>query len=184
MAGTRAYRDAYRRYCWAVPASDYRLAPFHLLASEGRSISIRRIAGTWRFCNRLAAADPGFPRRHFWRSISSQAAVEAASQWWVVLPRRAEAVVKPSIYRTRSKGLVQPALKCRAASTPHHLAALSTRRTISYRTAVAQRPGQTLARRANSRWGGGAGPAVARQPLRRARMRVRRAGARKAPVDP
>src|SRR5262249_12990138 len=32
----RKYRDAYRRYCWPVRSlADYRLAPFHLLASEG-----------------------------------------------------------------------------------------------------------------------------------------------------
>ena len=32
----RKYREAYRRYCWPVTTlADYRLAPFHLLASEG-----------------------------------------------------------------------------------------------------------------------------------------------------
>jgi protein phosphatase len=32
----RKYRDAYRRYCWPVTClANYRLAPFHLLASEG-----------------------------------------------------------------------------------------------------------------------------------------------------
>ena len=32
----RKYREAYRRYCWPVTSlADYRLAPFHLLASEG-----------------------------------------------------------------------------------------------------------------------------------------------------
>jgi protein phosphatase len=32
----RKYRAAYRRYCWPVNSlADYRLAPFHLLASEG-----------------------------------------------------------------------------------------------------------------------------------------------------
>ena len=31
------YVDAYRRYCWPVASvDDLRLAPFHLLASEGR----------------------------------------------------------------------------------------------------------------------------------------------------
>jgi protein phosphatase len=32
----RKYREAYRRYCWPVTSlADYRLAPFHLVASEG-----------------------------------------------------------------------------------------------------------------------------------------------------
>jgi protein phosphatase len=32
------YRDAYRRYCWPIDSvDDLRLAPFHLLASEGKS---------------------------------------------------------------------------------------------------------------------------------------------------
>ena len=32
----RRYIEAYRRYCWPVgELGDYKLAPFHLLASEG-----------------------------------------------------------------------------------------------------------------------------------------------------
>jgi protein phosphatase len=35
------YIDAYRRYCWAVESlDDVKLAPFHLLASEGRSARV------------------------------------------------------------------------------------------------------------------------------------------------
>ena len=37
-AAARAFTDAYRRYCWPVGSvDDLRLAPFHLLATEGRT---------------------------------------------------------------------------------------------------------------------------------------------------
>ena len=33
----RLYIDAYRRYCWPVTSlDDFKLAPFHVLATEGR----------------------------------------------------------------------------------------------------------------------------------------------------
>src|SRR5262249_35041981 len=82
------YRDAYRRYCWPVTSlDDYRLAPFHLLASEG-TVHIDK-TNCWHMetLHRLAAADPGFlvATPFLEVDLSDDAAVEAASQWWVEL---------------------------------------------------------------------------------------------------
>ena len=43
------YVDAYRRYCWPVQSlDDLKLAPFHLLATEGRCTRTRITSGTCR----------------------------------------------------------------------------------------------------------------------------------------
>jgi protein phosphatase len=45
---TAQYIAAYRRYCWnVVSLDDLRLAPFHILASEGAYTSISLISGIW-----------------------------------------------------------------------------------------------------------------------------------------
>jgi len=42
------YVEAYRKYCWPVNSiDDLKLAPFHILATEGKCIRIRIIYGTW-----------------------------------------------------------------------------------------------------------------------------------------
>ena len=115
----RAYREAYRRYCWPVNSlSDYKLAPFHLLASEG-SVHVDK-THRWQMetLHRLAAADPSFivatPFREV--DVNNPAAVEAASKWWEDLTGKGGEgiVVKPLDFIARGpKGLVQPALKCR-----------------------------------------------------------------------
>ena len=57
----RKYREAYRRYCWPVTSlADYRLAPFHLLASEGHGPFDKTNRWHMETLHRLAAFDPGF----------------------------------------------------------------------------------------------------------------------------
>jgi len=42
------YVEAYRKYCWPVNSiDDLKLAPFHILATEGKVHRIRIIYGTW-----------------------------------------------------------------------------------------------------------------------------------------
>ena len=44
-----AFVDSYRRYCWPVQSlDDLKLAPFHLLASEGHVYIDRDHSGIWR----------------------------------------------------------------------------------------------------------------------------------------
>ena len=52
------YREAYRRYCWPVSSlGDYKLAPFHLLASEGKVHSEKTSRWHMETLRGLAAAD-------------------------------------------------------------------------------------------------------------------------------
>jgi len=115
----RKYRDAYRRYCWPVNSlADYRLAPFHLLASEG-AVHVDK-TNRWHMetLHRLAAADPAFILATPFLEIdpADNGAVESACQWWEELTDRGGEgmVVKPLDFISRGpKGLIQPALKCR-----------------------------------------------------------------------
>ena len=119
LALLHQYRDAYRRYCWPVHSlDDYRLAPFHLLASEGAVHSNKTNRWHMETLHRLAAADPAFILATPFREVAlgDAAAVEAASHWWEELTGAGGEgmVVKPLDYVSNGpKGLVQPALKCR-----------------------------------------------------------------------
>jgi protein phosphatase len=119
LARLLQYRAAYRRYCWPVNSlNDYRLAPFHLLASE-RSVHIDK-TNRWHMetLHRLASADPSFivATPFLEVDVTDPAAVEQASRWWEQLTNGGGEgmVVKPLDFVARGpKGLIQPALKCR-----------------------------------------------------------------------
>ncbi len=140
------YAQAYRRYGWAAAGpQDVRLAPFHLLASEGRVHADR--AHSWHMNALHKLCEAGAPILHPtpWREVdlSDPAAERAATQWWF---ERTDAgsegmVVKPLTFVARGpKGLLQPALKCRGReylriiygpeyTAPEHLERLRRRST-------------------------------------------------------
>ena len=113
------YADAYRRYCWPVHGlEDLRLAPFHLLATEGKTYFDRDHAWHMETLRTLSLADPGLLRATPYRVVplSDPAEVEAAIQWWTELTAAGGEgmVVKPyDFVADNRKGLLQPALKCR-----------------------------------------------------------------------
>ncbi|GAA3968364.1 polynucleotide kinase-phosphatase [Hymenobacter antarcticus] len=118
------YADAYRRYCWPVHSlDDLKLAPFHLLATEGRTYFDRDHAWHMETLRTLALADstehgPGLLRATPYRVVplSDPAEVDAAIQWWTDLTAAGGEgmVVKPYDFIPQGKGgLLQPALKCR-----------------------------------------------------------------------
>jgi protein phosphatase len=115
----RNYREAYRRYCWPVNSlGDYKLAPFHLLASEGTVHSEKTNRWHMETLHRLAAADPGFilATPFLEVSLANEAELGQACKWWEALTGQGGEgmVVKPLDFVARGpKGLVQPALKCR-----------------------------------------------------------------------
>jgi protein phosphatase len=119
VARVKAYREAYRRYCWPViTLDDYRLAPFHVMASEGAVHAEKTHRWHMEMLHALAAADPGFlvatPFREV--DVNDASAVAAACEWWEELTGRGGEgmVVKPMEFTARGpKGVVQPALKCR-----------------------------------------------------------------------
>ncbi len=79
------YVDAYRRYYWPVQSiSDYRLAPFHLLASEGRVYIDADHLWHMETLARLAAADPELLLSTPFKSVAlgDDAAIGGATSWW------------------------------------------------------------------------------------------------------
>jgi protein phosphatase len=113
------YVAAYRRYCWPVASvADLRLAPFHLLATEGtvhvhqnHEWHMTKLAELCRASDGLLLATP-------FRvvDLGDADAVVAAVRWWEELTERGGEgmVVKPFDFVAMGKrGLVQPAVKCR-----------------------------------------------------------------------
>jgi protein phosphatase len=117
-AATR-YVDAYRHYCWLVQSvSDLKLAPFHLLATEG-TVHVQR-DHVWHMetlCELSKASDGLFLATPYKQvDVTDTATLEAATRWWEELTKRGGEgmVVKPLEFIARGRrGLTQPAVKCR-----------------------------------------------------------------------
>jgi protein phosphatase len=117
-AAAERFREAYRRYCWNVASiDDVKIAPFHVLAAEGRTFFDRDHVWHMETLGRLAGADP-LLRATPWRLVSTldEAQCRAAIDWWMEMTEAGGEgfVVKPRSYVGRSSGrIVQPAVKCR-----------------------------------------------------------------------
>lgn len=140
MAGQ--YVDAYRRYCWNVTSlEDYKLAPFHLLASESAVYTdkdhVWHMDTLARLCN-----DPLFittPYKII--DVTDPASQAEGIAWWEELTGRGGEgmVVKPLAFIVKGRrGLSQPAVKCRGReylriiygpeyTAPEHLERLRSR---------------------------------------------------------
>jgi protein phosphatase len=97
---------------------DLRVAPFHLLASEGRVWFDKDHVWHMEFADRLAGAGEKIVMNTRWKvfDLANEAARSEASQWWEdLIASGAEGmVVKPKSFVAKgSKGLIQPALKVR-----------------------------------------------------------------------
>ncbi len=120
LAAVRAFRDAYRRYSWDVTSiEDWKVAPFHLLASEG-TVHVER-DHPWHMTTlaRLADVEP-LVRKTPWQlvTVDDPASVESGVRFWTELTAAGGEgmVTKPRAFLARAPGggtLVQPALKCR-----------------------------------------------------------------------
>ncbi len=139
-----AFVAAYQGYCWPVAGlDDYRLAPFHLLAAEGRVFADATHEFHMTTLAELAAADPEWLIATPWRTVALDDAVQcdAAAQWWTELTGSGGEgiVVKPLDFVARGRRrLLQPAVKCRGREylriiygpdylAPDNLARLRTR---------------------------------------------------------
>jgi protein phosphatase len=113
------YRDAYRRYCWPVDTiNDYKLAPFHLLASEGMVYEDKTHQWHMSTLRQLAEKDPELIIATACREVDldDDVSIAEATCWWENLTQNGGEgmVVKPSTFVAKGvKGLVQPAVKCR-----------------------------------------------------------------------
>jgi protein phosphatase len=114
------YVEAYSRYSWPVESiDDLRLAPFHLLASEGRTNTDREHVWHMETLAAICRHDAGLLIATPYRVVEVTDADEVASgvAWWEELTSRGGEgmVVKPLdfIPPRGPKRPVQPAVKCR-----------------------------------------------------------------------
>lgn len=113
------YKKAFEGYSWPINSvDDYRIAPFHLLASEGSAHFDK--PHTWHLEHLDKLCEQGEPNLtptpRIYADPTSEADLEKVTNWWA--ERTAEGsegmVVKPVCFVHRHKGrLVQPAIKCR-----------------------------------------------------------------------
>jgi protein phosphatase len=110
--------EAYRRYCWPVRAiGDLKLAPFHLLASEGGVHVDKDHLWHMSTLGELCATDELLhPTAHLVVDTSDAESEAAGCAWWDELTAAGGEgmVVKPLEFLARGRrGLAQPALKTR-----------------------------------------------------------------------
>jgi len=176
LDAARGFDAAWRRYAWPVGSvDDLRLAPFHLLATEGAVHDDRDHAWHMTQLAEICAADPGILMATPWRAVdlADEGACADAVRWWEELTASGGEgmVVKPLAFVARdSRGrLAQPALKCRGReylrliygpeyTLPEHLARLRERGVGAKRTLAVRE--FSLGLEALHRF-------VAREPLRR-----------------
>src|SRR5262249_48839756 len=110
---------SYRRYCWPVKSiDDLKLAPFHLLASEGSVHTSRD--HRWHMETLGALCVHGSPTflstEHRVVDLADEKSQLEAVDWWTNLTDQGDEgiVVKPIDFISRGRrSLAQPAVKCR-----------------------------------------------------------------------
>ncbi|VDH02840.1 polynucleotide kinase-phosphatase [Bergeyella zoohelcum] len=113
------YVHAYQNYCWPVTSiDDYKLAPFHILATEGQvhfdknhQWHMKTIQEISKGDDQLFMATP-----HKIVDLTDSKSFEEAVQWWLNLTQNGGEgmVVKPYDFITYgTEGVLQPAVKCR-----------------------------------------------------------------------
>ncbi len=116
---TERYVRAYQEYCWPVKSvGDLKLAPFHVMAGA-TGVHVNR-DHVWHMDTlaRLCQADKGLLLATPYRivDVTDEASQAEGVRWWEELTSRGGEgmVVKPFDFVARgTKGLVQPAVKCR-----------------------------------------------------------------------
>ena len=113
------FAQAYRHYCWPVESlRDIRIAPFHVMATEGTVHTDKD--HVWHMTTISSFVDPEgsllMATPYQIVDLADPASEAAATGWWTALTESGGegAVVKPlSFVATGSRGLLQPAVKCR-----------------------------------------------------------------------
>ena len=113
------YTDAYRRYCWNVKSlDDYRIAPFHILATEGRAwCGENHIWHMETIAQYMNGRDPIFMATDYLLvDLLDENSVACGVKWWEELTAVGGEgmVVKPyDFIAAKGAELLQPAVKCR-----------------------------------------------------------------------
>lgn len=140
------YVAAYRNYCWPVEdLTDLKLAPFHIMASEGGVHTDRDHAWHMRTIAAICEHDPELllPTDHRRVNLLNPESVDAATAWWFEMTATGGEgmVVKPLEFVARGERRpLQPAIKVRGREylriiygpeydRPEHLARLRKRST-------------------------------------------------------
>jgi protein phosphatase len=110
---------AYRQYCWSVSSvNDYKLAPFHLLATEGHVHAAKNHTWHMESLAKICQHDSDLllATAHKIIDVTDAASEAEGVAWWTQMTDRGGEgmVVKPLDFILRGKrGLAQPAVKCR-----------------------------------------------------------------------
>lgn len=115
------YVKAYQNHCWTVDSiDDYKLAPFHILATEGQvhvdktnEWHMENIAEICKGDTKLFMATP-----YKIVNLNDQTSYDEAVNWWMELTKKGGEgmVVKPyDFISIGTEGLLQPAVKCRGS---------------------------------------------------------------------
>jgi protein phosphatase len=119
LAAVDGYVRAYRQYCWPVRSlDDLKLAPFHLLASEGAVHTDKPHLWHMESIGKLCAVDAGLLMLTPFRLVQLndvQSCADAVT-WWTEMTSagREGMVVKPLDFIAQGRrGVTQPAIKCR-----------------------------------------------------------------------
>jgi protein phosphatase len=155
LSMVESYVAAYGRYCWPVASvSDLRIAPFHILATDGHVYADRDHVWHMTTLAEVCAADAGLlvatPYREV--DVTDDGGQADAVTWWEQLTGKGGEgmVVKPLGFTVRGpRGLVQPAVKVRGRehlriiygpeyTAPENLAQLR-RRAVGRKRALAGR---------------------------------------------
>lgn len=113
------YRQAYRNYCWEINnIEDYKVAPFHILATEGAVHIDKDHAWHMENIKEICLADENIFRVTPYKIVDTrnEESTKAAVDWWLKLTENGGEgmVVKPFQFLAYGKkGLLQPAVKCR-----------------------------------------------------------------------
>ncbi|MGH9127952.1 MAG: polynucleotide kinase-phosphatase [Acidimicrobiales bacterium] len=144
QAMSAGFVEAYRRYCWPVDSEeDLRLAPFQVLAGEGRVHALRDHLWHLDLLGRLCQEEPATFRATSTITVDlgNPTSEAAAVSWWEEFTAKGGEgmVAKPlQVVHRGPKGLAQPGIKCRGPeylriiygpeyTAPENLARLRTR---------------------------------------------------------
>jgi protein phosphatase len=115
----KQFTKAYQQYCWPVNSiDDYKLAPFHILASEGKLWTSENHEWHMEQIKKICEADPVILLATPYKvvELNDETSINHATEWWLSLTEKGGEgmVVKPYNFIERDgKGLIQPAIKIR-----------------------------------------------------------------------
>jgi len=111
--------NAYQNYCWSVLSiNDYRVAPFHILATEGKIHTDKNHIWHMENISDICNYDTDLLQMTNYQSVplDDQSKIDKVIDWWISMTNNGGEgmVVKPFDFISSGKnGLIQPAVKCR-----------------------------------------------------------------------